>query len=282
MPKEYSPLLSGAAIPPAPHQGGTPLTPTRKGATCATYLTADNKEHSFHVYKRDASSSSVGGTRPLADSSVKDQLKENEYAAANGLLRPEKTIDFFGSFALISNNISGPAMMGLPHLFHTAGVVPVVTAIAATFLGSSLVGTLMSDAIASIPGNVDFERNLSFSKAFHIILGPAWYALAEALFLVSCLVQACAAIVETAQSLDGFIASFVVGKVREWGDGWLCARVSSVICISLSRVWHRRGACRSCRRWPWWRGAARTATPPPPPPPSPHWRTACPSRTVGP
>ena len=143
---------------------------------------------------------------------INNQLKENEFAAANGLLRPKKTIRLFESFALISNNISGPAMMGLPHLFHVAGIVPVVFAIVLVFFGSSLVGTLLADAIASIPGNSDYNRHLSFSKAFKIVLGERWYILAETFFLVSCLVQACAAIVETAQSLDGFIASFVWGK----------------------------------------------------------------------
>jgi hypothetical protein len=39
-----------------------------------------------------------------------------------------------------------------------------------------------------------------------------WYLLAESLFLISCMVQACAAIVETAQSLDGFIASFILDE----------------------------------------------------------------------
>ena len=162
------------AAPAEPDRHGTPQTPTRKAGALSdhthTYHTVDNKAHHFHVYKKDARED-----RPPADSTVAEQLKENEYAAANGLLKPEKTIDFFGSFALISNNISGPAMMGLPHLFHTAGMAPVIVAIAATFFGSSLVGTLMSDAIASMPGNADFERNLSFSKAFRIILGPGWY-----------------------------------------------------------------------------------------------------------
>ena len=50
------------------------------------------------------------------------------------------------------------------------------------------VGTLMADAIATIPGNHDYQRNLSFSKAFKIILGGSWTAIAESFFLVSCLV----------------------------------------------------------------------------------------------
>lgn len=215
MKKEYSPLLAGddsinrgsAAGPPhhvvpsySQNNGGN-VTPTRAS-------TQHHETSHFHLIRGDSG-------LPIVSTQwheVSEQLKENEFAAANGLLRPKKTIHWFESFALISNNISGPAMMGLPHLFHVAGIVPVVVAIVLVFFGSSLVGTLLADAIASIPGNSDYNRHLSFSKAFKIILGERWYILAETFFLISCLVQACAAIVETAQSLDGFIASFVWGK----------------------------------------------------------------------
>lgn len=138
--------------------------------------------------------------------------RERKFDEDNGLSKPKKTINAFGSFALVSNNISGPAMMGLPHLFHVAGILPVVSSILLVFLGASLTGSLLSDSIASIPGNKDFNRNLSFSKAFKIIVGVQWYFLAESLFVLSCMVQACASLVETAQSLDGFIASFLLGR----------------------------------------------------------------------
>ncbi len=38
------------------------------------------------------------------------------------------------------------------------------------------------------------------------------YIIAETLFILSCAAQACSALVETAQSLDGFIASFLLGQ----------------------------------------------------------------------
>ena len=95
-----------------------------------------SREVSFHVVpEHDTKTKS----NSLSSRTLANQIKENEFAAANGLLQPEKTINFFESFALISNNISGPAMMGLPHLFHVAGVVPVVVAIVLVFFASSLV-----------------------------------------------------------------------------------------------------------------------------------------------
>jgi hypothetical protein len=133
--KEYSPLV----------QGGVTVSDQN-------YTSEKGSIHHFHVIKHDHDglTGSKGMSREVSfhvipDTTMKssrtlaNQIKENEFAAANGLLQPEKTINFFESFALISNNISGPAMMGLPHLFHIAGVVPVVVAIVLVFFASSLV-----------------------------------------------------------------------------------------------------------------------------------------------
>ena len=125
---------------------------------------------------------------------------------------PPKTIDQLGSVALITNNISGPAMMGLPHIFHAAGIIPAVSCILAVCGCASLCGTMLADSIQRIPGNRSFNKNVNFSTAFRLVVGEDWYVVAETLFIMSCMVQACAAIVETAQSLDGFLASFVLGK----------------------------------------------------------------------
>lgn len=214
--REYSPLLTTDGSSSTSSSSSTSNNSDRATTAIPSYL-IDNDDNVAALISRSPSFHLVRGDSGLPIvatqwNDINNQLKENEFAAANGLLRPKKTIRLFESFALISNNISGPAMMGLPHLFHVAGIVSVVVAIVLVFVGSSLVGTLLADAIASIPGNSDYNRHLSFSKAFKIVLGERWYILAESFFLVSCLVQACAAIVETAQSLDGFIASFVWGK----------------------------------------------------------------------
>ena len=125
---------------------------------------------------------------------------------------PPKTIDEIGSIALITNNISGPAMMGVPHLFRAAGIIPSVTCILSVCCCASLCGTFLAESIQGIKENRNFGKNVNFSLAFRIVVGEDWYVIAETLFVMSCMVQACAAIVETAQSLDGFLASFVIGK----------------------------------------------------------------------
>ena len=123
-----------------------------------------------------------------------------------------KSIDNLGSFALITNNCIGPAMLGIPRLFQQAGIIPVLLSIAFMFMVATLGGTLFADTIASIPGNSSFSKNLSFSSAFRIIIGEEVYILAETLFLITCGVQAIAAIVAAAQSIDGLLASLLLGR----------------------------------------------------------------------
>jgi amino acid permease len=140
-----------------------------------------------------------------------DGIERNHANSANENDQFSHTIGPIGSFALIINNLTGPAMLGFPSLFQNAGIIPVTISIIFAWLASSLCGSMMADAIASINGNEDFSRHIDFSRAFRLIVGKDWYVVAETLFLMSCTVQACASLVEAAQSLDGFIASFLLG-----------------------------------------------------------------------
>ena len=162
------------------------------------------------IYNSVGGETSISLGPAMIPSTTTDSKTSRRVALSEGGL--SKSIDQFGSIALITNNISGPAMMGLPHLFHAAGIVPVVSCILVVCCCASLCGTLLADSIQRISGNRSFRKGINFSSAFRLIVGEDWYVVAETLFIMSCMVQACAAIVETAQSLDGFLASFVLGK----------------------------------------------------------------------
>lgn len=123
-----------------------------------------------------------------------------------------KEIGTVGSFTLVLNNMVGPAMLGFPQLFQQAGLIPTSCCIIFIYLCATLSGTLFSDAISAIPGNKTFDRHVDFSSAFNLIIGYEVYVVAETLFLITCAVQAITAIVESAQSVDGFLASFLIGK----------------------------------------------------------------------
>lgn len=156
-------------------------------------------------------SPSIGAHKGTSDNHKADGAATDEVVVVEDVDTPH-TIGSFGSVALIMNNLTGPAMLGFPHLFQQAGILPVMIGITFVYVASSLCGTFLSDSIASIPGNNQFKKRVDFSTAFRLTVGEGWYAVAETLFLISCAVQACAAIVESAQSVDGFLASFVLGK----------------------------------------------------------------------
>lgn len=103
-------------------------------------------------------------------------------------------------------------MMGLPFLFQEAGIIP--TTLCLLFIGCSaaLCGTFLSETIALVPGNSKYERKLEYSSAFRMIIGGSWHNITEVLFLATCLVQSIASLVETAQSFDGFFASYLLGN----------------------------------------------------------------------
>ena len=129
-----------------------------------------------------------------------------------GLETPEKSIGNLGSLCLIANNIAGPGMMSLPHVFFHAGILPATICCLWVFVGSSLCGTILSEAISSLPGNADFDNNIEFSLAFLLLGGEMWFILAEMLFLASCMVQCFSGIVEVAHTIDAVLASSIIGK----------------------------------------------------------------------
>lgn len=144
---------------------------------------------------------SISGERRRSD----DRVLWDEHA-------PVKSIDYVGSFALITNNICGPAMMSLPSLFRAAGILPTVLMILFIYLCSSLVGVFLAESIQGVRGNREFRRNLDFSHVFGMTVGENWYHVVQVLVIISCISQIFAAIVEVSQALDGFLASFVMGK----------------------------------------------------------------------
>ena len=140
---------------------------------------------------------------------------------------PPKTIGNIGSFSLVTNNICGPAMMSLPTIFRSAGIIPTTICILCVWIWSTLCGLFLSESLQKIEGNLKFDKNMNFASAFRHLAGPAWYALVRNLVILSCMANAVAAIVETAQTIDGFLASFILGKT--WALQVYPLQVSAVV-----------------------------------------------------
>ena len=146
------------------------------------------------------------------ESTLSTKSEDEVFAEHFGMEEPEKTIGPFESFVLITNNIAGPGLMGLPLLYQQAGIIPVSASIILICICSSFTGTLLSETIARVPKNSNFNLNMEYSGVFDVIMGKKWYIVAEFFFLLACMVQVVTGLVETAQSLDGFIDSYLLGK----------------------------------------------------------------------
>jgi hypothetical protein len=149
------------------------------------------------------------GNKPSGNES---ETADENFAITHGMDLPDKSIGEWGSFVLLANNIAGPGLMTLPIVFQQAGIVPTVSCIIAMCVCSSFSGALLSEVIQRLPGNSRYDLNIEYSALFDLIMGSTAYYIAESFFIVACMVQACTGLVETAQSLDSFLASYLLGE----------------------------------------------------------------------
>jgi hypothetical protein len=124
------------------------------------------------------------------------------------MTNPEmKTISFFGSTILLVNTICGPGFLVIPMVYQQSGwVLPTVLFIF-MFVASSFSATFLTDAIARIPGNSDFDRRIEFACIFDHYFGPRTKRLAQTMLLLCFLSQISASIVASAQLVDSLIVA---------------------------------------------------------------------------
>lgn len=102
--------------------------------------------------------------------------------------------------------------MSLPQVFASAGYIPASCCILIVCIASSITGGLFSQAIGEIPGNSQFGKNITYATAFRILVDPYLAMIAERIFILACFIQCTAGIVQASQSLDSFIASYLLGN----------------------------------------------------------------------
>lgn len=122
-----------------------------------------------------------------------------------------KVIGSLGSLALVFNNITGPAMLQFPFLFQHAGWLPVIIAIIFAYLTSTITSIYLINIIKNYPNNKYYIKDIQFSYLFKYYYNnnKKIFVFIEVIFLFACAMQILAGIVEVAQSLDGFLSSFV-------------------------------------------------------------------------
>lgn len=113
-----------------------------------------------------------------------------------------KTIGFFGGFALLVNNMTGPGMTAIPPIFQQAGWFPPTLCFAVIALVATLSSTMLCQAMASIPGNDQFQDRVELTTLAKLVFGKWGFYLTMGMFVLSLQSVNVASIVESAQTMD--------------------------------------------------------------------------------
>ena len=67
----------------------------------------------------------------------------------------------FGGISIAVNSLTGPAMLSLPATFQRSGLIPTITALLLVCFLSGSSSSIMANIISSVPGNDNFQREVS-------------------------------------------------------------------------------------------------------------------------
>ena len=124
---------------------------------------------------------------------------------------PSKSLSFFFSFVFIINQIWGPGVLAIPIVFQQSGVVLTLATMVVFMVVSALSSTLLSQAIALIPGNCHYERRFEFSSALQYYGGHRTFVVCSVLLNITIQSYTLASIVICAQSIDQALVE-ITGK----------------------------------------------------------------------
>eukprot|EP01094_Clydonella_sp_ATCC50884_P012688 TRINITY_DN22991_c0_g1_i1.p1 TRINITY_DN22991_c0_g1~~TRINITY_DN22991_c0_g1_i1.p1 ORF type:complete len:508 (+),score=99.46 TRINITY_DN22991_c0_g1_i1:392-1915(+) len=113
-----------------------------------------------------------------------------------------KEITYFGSFALLVNNITGAGIVDLPVLFQQAGwLTPTIAVIFMMVLGA-LSSAMLCEAMASVPGNDRFQGRVELTSLSKILFNKFGYYATQIVLNVSLQAMNMSGIIIAAQTMD--------------------------------------------------------------------------------
>lgn len=146
----------------------------------------------------------------------------------NSVSQSMKRIGILGSVAIAANSLTGPAMLCLPATYQRSGLIPTTVVIIFVCILSALCCLHMSNTISKLPGNQNFDSDISYSESFRHFFGPKSYTFTQILFFCCVTCLNVSSIVDTAQVVDTFFAHWISsGSVAlnfEWTQSHLQVR----------------------------------------------------------
>ncbi len=110
-----------------------------------------------------------------------------------------KTIGNIGSFALLTNNITGPGLVVLPVIYGQCGWLPTTLLIFMCMLIAGFTSMLACESMAMIPGNRFFQGRVEFGYLAKRILSPGLYQVMFWIFIFNLLTTNISAVIESSQ-----------------------------------------------------------------------------------
>ena len=100
-----------------------------------------------------------------------------------------KTLGFFSSVVIVTNNILGPGVLVLPSVYQEAGWVVPTVVLLLICVGSGFAATFLVDTMARVPENGRFQRRIEFVNIFEEFWGVKGMYIAQVLPFVSVCMQ---------------------------------------------------------------------------------------------
>eukprot|EP00899_Mesostigma_viride_P024529 jgi/Mesvir1/5260/Mv15376-RA.2 len=114
-------------------------------------------------------------------------------------------ITWFGTIALLVNNVVGPGLAAIPRVFQAAGWVPSITVMLFMTVLSYLSSLFLCETMLRIPGNKNYRKELEFLAIAKHYLSHAQYKITMLLFVISLECLNMAAIVQSIQVTDDLL-----------------------------------------------------------------------------
>lgn len=133
---------------------------------------------------------------------IPEMPPEGEIKEERGKSLGVKSIGTFLSFIFLINQIYGPGVLAIPLVYEQSGLIPTMFMVTFFLVVSSLAATCLSQAIATIPGNRQYQQRVEFATAFEYYYGHKWHVVFQVLLAITVQAYNIASIVICAQSLD--------------------------------------------------------------------------------
>ena len=176
----------------------TPLTYFRSVYTVVSTLLLALPVVDPPLYTMEPDSPQIGRRRSSFSVDDPEQQRKAEHGSGFG----HKTIGFFGGFALLVNNMTGPGMTAIPPIFQQAGWLVPSLCFLVVALVATLSSTMLCQAMASIPGNDKFQDRVELTTLAKRVFGKWGFYFTMLLFVLSLQSVNVASIVESAQTMD--------------------------------------------------------------------------------